>query len=109
MMDALPFHLKQTTTEFEPDGSPIRQASEDRSEYDAEVQDSYLFEADSELMSEYSPIVRRTMSITNANETQLKKHRIQMAIKRFGRFEGDTGSPACTGEFLLLSVVLLNN
>ena len=100
MLDALPFHLKQTTTEFEADGSPIRTVSEDRSEYDTEVTDSYLYDADSELMAEYSPIVRRTMSISIANETQLKKHRIEMAIKRFRRFEGDTGSPACTGESL---------
>ena len=59
------------------------------------------------MMEEYSPIVKRTLSITNANETQLKKHRIAMAIKRFRRFEGDTGSPACTGKLDMKSIITI--
>jgi hypothetical protein len=78
------------------DGRRVRSKTVNMSEKDMAVAQDYLFGVDASFMSSFSPLIQRTLSITSASTLQLRKHRIAMAIQRFQRFEGDTGSPACT-------------
>ncbi len=82
--------------EVDEDGRRIRSVTKDMSMNDMEVRKEYLFDADPELMEQFSPLVQRTLSVTNAGKEQLRKYKIAQCLKRFQRFEGDTGSPACT-------------